>query len=94
MGGRPANAVDSRFILVILRAEPDPLPCHRYMFDPEATRRSFDEDGFYLTGDIAQQKGGLYYIEGRASIDSQLPLPPFPRFFLSTRSWPSESIEI
>jgi hypothetical protein len=44
------------------------------MFDPEATRRSFNKDGFYLTGDIARQEGGLYYIEGRAAIDSELPI--------------------
>ena len=43
----------------------------RYMFDPAATRQSFDKDGFYLTGDIAREEGGLYYIEGRAAIDSK-----------------------
>ena len=42
------------------------------MYDPEATRRAFDEEGFYKTGDIARQEGGLYYIEGRSAIDSEL----------------------
>ena len=58
------------------------------MFDPEATRRSFDKDGFYLTGDIAQQKEDLYYIEGRAAIDSELLHLPSPLSLTSTRSWP------
>ena len=44
------------------------------MYDPEGTRRAFDEEGFYQTGDIARQEGGLYYIEGRSAIDSKLSL--------------------
>ncbi|KAK5070695.1 hypothetical protein LTR24_010607 [Lithohypha guttulata] len=39
------------------------------MYEPEATRRAFDKEGFYKTGDIARQEGGLYYIEGRSAID-------------------------
>ncbi len=42
------------------------------MYDPEATQRAFDEEGFYKTGDIARQECGLYYIEGRSAIDSKL----------------------
>ncbi len=84
------KSVNSRLILFVTRGETDSFACHRYMFDPEATRRSFDKDGFYMTGDIAQQKEGLYYIEGRAAIDSELLLFLFPLFFPSTRSWPLE----
>lgn len=43
------------------------------MYDPEATRRAFDEDGFYMTGDIARQEVNLYFIEGRSAVDSKSP---------------------
>ncbi|KAK5056232.1 hypothetical protein LTR84_012785 [Exophiala bonariae] len=46
-----------------------PFVFMKYMYDPEATRRAFDQDGFYLTGDIARQEGDLYFIEGRSAVD-------------------------
>jgi malonyl-CoA/methylmalonyl-CoA synthetase len=42
------------------------------MNDPIATIKSFDQDGFYRTGDIARQEGDVFFIEGRVSIDSKL----------------------
>lgn len=39
------------------------------MFDEEATRNAFDEDGYYKTGDIARREGDNYFIMGRASVD-------------------------
>lgn len=46
----------------------------RYMNNPDATREAFDKDGFYKTGDIARREGTHYFIEGRSSVDSRLPL--------------------
>ena len=36
-----------------------------YYNDPEATKRAFDEDGYYLTGDIGKISGGIVYVRGR-----------------------------
>lgn len=41
----------------------------RYLFDPEATAKAHDADGYYRTGDIARREGRYYYILGRASLD-------------------------
>lgn len=41
----------------------------KYLFDPEATARAHDEDGYFRTGDIARREGKYYYIIGRASLD-------------------------
>lgn len=41
----------------------------QYLFDPEATMASLDEEGYFKTGDIARREGDYYYILGRASID-------------------------
>ncbi|KAF3402959.1 Acyl-CoA synthetase family member 3 [Talaromyces pinophilus] len=40
-----------------------------YLFDQKATAAAHDEDGFFLTGDIARREGSYFYILGRASID-------------------------
>lgn len=41
----------------------------KYLHDPVATRKAHDEDGFFMTGDIARREGEHYFILGRASID-------------------------
>lgn len=41
----------------------------RYWRKPEATRDTFDENGWFKTGDIATVIGGYYKILGRASVD-------------------------
>lgn len=43
----------------------------RYLHDPVATANSFDEEGYFKTGDIARREGPYYFILGRASIDSK-----------------------
>ncbi|KAH6604034.1 acyl- synthetase [Trichoderma cornu-damae] len=40
-----------------------------YMDDDQATRASFDDNGFYKTGDCARRVGQDYYFEGRISCD-------------------------
>jgi acyl-CoA synthetase (AMP-forming)/AMP-acid ligase II len=46
----------------------------RYIGNDEATAASFDDEGWYLSGDIARREGDYYFILGRASVDSQLSL--------------------
>jgi malonyl-CoA/methylmalonyl-CoA synthetase len=41
----------------------------KYLYDPEATARAHNEDGYFRTGDIARREGRYYYIVGRASLD-------------------------
>ncbi|KAF2642347.1 putative AMP-binding enzyme [Massarina eburnea CBS 473.64] len=41
----------------------------KYLYDPEATARAHDEDGYFRTGDIARREGKYYFIVGRASLD-------------------------
>lgn len=41
----------------------------KYLFDPEATAKAHDEDGYFRTGDIARREGKYYFIVGRASLD-------------------------
>lgn len=40
-----------------------------YWNDPEATRRSFVDGGWFLTGDVATRERGYYRILGRRSVD-------------------------
>ena len=47
-----------------------PIMFSKYLFDPEATAKAHDEDGYFKTGDIARREGKHYFILGRASIDS------------------------
>jgi malonyl-CoA/methylmalonyl-CoA synthetase len=57
---------------------------YRYMNDPVATYNSFDSEGFYKTGDIGRREGNVYFIEGRASVDSMpiVSLFAFVSFFV------------
>ena len=41
----------------------------KYLYDPEATARAHDEDGYFRTGDVARREGPYYFIVGRASLD-------------------------
>lgn len=41
----------------------------KYLYDPEATAKAHNENGFFRTGDIARKEGKYYYIVGRASLD-------------------------
>ena len=41
----------------------------KYLFDPIATKNAHNEDGYFMTGDIARREGKYYFILGRASID-------------------------
>ncbi len=40
-----------------------------YWNKPEATKKTFDEDGWFLTGDVATVIDGYYKILGRSSVD-------------------------
>lgn len=46
-----------------------PIMFSKYLFDPEATQKAHNEDGYFMTGDIARREGKHYFILGRASID-------------------------
>lgn len=41
----------------------------KYLHDPIATQKAHNEDGYFMTGDIARREGKHYFILGRASID-------------------------
>jgi malonyl-CoA/methylmalonyl-CoA synthetase len=41
----------------------------KYLSDPIATQKAHNEDGYFMTGDIARREGKYYFILGRASID-------------------------
>lgn len=41
----------------------------KYLYDPEATAKAHDEEGYFRTGDIARREGKYYFIVGRASLD-------------------------
>jgi malonyl-CoA/methylmalonyl-CoA synthetase len=42
----------------------------RYLSDdPSLTAKSFDEEGYFLTGDCAEMIGDSYKLHGRANID-------------------------
>ena len=53
-----------------------PGMCSRYHQNPHATLASFDENGYYKTGDKGRREGSYFFILGRASIDSELYLEP------------------
>ncbi|KAJ5112956.1 acetyl-CoA synthetase-like protein [Penicillium angulare] len=40
-----------------------------YLNDEAATKKAFDEDGFYKTGDLVRRVGGYYFFEGRVDSD-------------------------
>ena len=59
-----------------LRTEPEgevlmrsPIMFSKYLFDPEATRKALDNEGYFKTGDIARREGDFYFILGRESVD-------------------------
>jgi malonyl-CoA/methylmalonyl-CoA synthetase len=41
----------------------------KYLHDPVATQKAHNEDGYFMTGDIARREGKYYFILGRANID-------------------------
>lgn len=41
----------------------------KYIHDPDATKAAFDEQGYFMSGDMAVKKGKHYFITGRASVD-------------------------
>ncbi len=52
-----------------------------YLNKPEATKNSFDEEGWFKTGDNAEvDETGRYKILGRASVDIFAPLSLLPFF--------------
>lgn len=46
-----------------------PFMLSRYLYDPEATAKAHDTQGYYHSGDIARREGKYYWIVGRASVD-------------------------
>lgn len=49
----------------------------RYLNDPQATKDSIDEEGFFRTGDVVNRgSDGTFFIEGRAKTDCALNNPP------------------
>ncbi|RMZ77203.1 hypothetical protein DV738_g4486, partial [Chaetothyriales sp. CBS 135597] len=40
-----------------------------YLYDPVATRKAHNEQGWYKTGDIARREGRFYFIAGRENVD-------------------------
>lgn len=44
----------------------------KYLNDPEATKKVFNEEGYFKTGDIARRVKDKYFILGRSSIDSEI----------------------
>lgn len=41
----------------------------KYLFEPEATAKAHNAEGYYRTGDLARREGRYYWIVGRASVD-------------------------
>ena len=41
--------------------------CYRYIDNPEATKKAFDADGYFKTGDLARRQDDEYILEGRTS---------------------------
>lgn len=41
----------------------------KYLNLPEKTKQEFTSDGYFKTGDTALIKNGLFYIQGRTSVD-------------------------
>ncbi|KAL4789565.1 hypothetical protein BDV19DRAFT_396921 [Aspergillus venezuelensis] len=75
-GSSPANSVGQVSPGVDLKLSSDgeillksPLMFSKYLHDPVATASAHDEQGYYITGDIAHHYDGNYFILGRASLD-------------------------
>lgn len=45
---------------------------HSYLGDADATKASFDDEGFFKTGDLAHLESGEYIFDGRAKTDCKL----------------------
>ncbi|RMD39587.1 hypothetical protein DV735_g5541, partial [Chaetothyriales sp. CBS 134920] len=41
----------------------------KYLYDPVATKKAHNEQGWYKTGDIARREGRFYFIAGRENVD-------------------------
>lgn len=46
-----------------------PYMFSKYVHDPDATKAAFDDQGYFMSGDMAIKKGKDYFITGRASVD-------------------------
>ena len=67
--GTPLPGVSVKLVNQEIRVKSDGM-FTEYFRKPEETKKSFDEEGWFMTGDIASQDElGNYKIEGRDSID-------------------------
>jgi len=81
--GLPLPSVEMRLVdsdnQPILDSQPGeiqikgPSVFKEYWQKEEATKKAFTEDGWFITGDIAQLNNGLYKILGRDSVDIKIP---------------------
>ncbi|KIV93384.1 hypothetical protein PV10_04598 [Exophiala mesophila] len=69
--GRTAPGVDMKLSSYpegeIMVRRPDMLS--EYLYNPDATRKALDNDGYFRTGDLARVEGEHYFILGRMSTD-------------------------
>ncbi|CAG8976830.1 hypothetical protein HYALB_00009094 [Hymenoscyphus albidus] len=67
--GPAVPGVEVKLVEGEMRLKAPTMFSHYISDDPAQTRKAFDEEGFFKTGDCAEKVGDCYVIHGRANID-------------------------